>query len=30
VQSGRLRDAYGCDALARMISYYELQYVLIR
>jgi len=23
VQSGRLRDAYGCDALARMISYYE-------
>jgi hypothetical protein len=30
VQSGRLRDAYGCDALARMISYYEEQYVLIR
>lgn len=27
VQSGRLRDAYGCDALARMISYYEEQYV---
>jgi hypothetical protein len=30
VQSGRLRDPYGCDALARMISYYEQQYVLIR
>jgi hypothetical protein len=27
VQSGRLRDAYGCNALARMISYYEEQYV---
>ncbi|KAH9012209.1 NAD-P-binding protein [Lactarius hengduanensis] len=23
VHSGRLRDAYGCDALARMIVYYE-------
>lgn len=29
VQSGRLRDAYGCEALARMISYYEEQYVCI-
>jgi hypothetical protein len=27
VHSGRLRDAYGCDALARMISYFEEQYV---
>jgi uncharacterized protein YbjT (DUF2867 family) len=26
----RLRDTYGCDALARMISYYEEQYVGIR
>jgi hypothetical protein len=24
---GRLKDAYGCDAFARMISYYEEQYV---
>ena len=27
VQSGRLRDPYGCNALARMILYYEEQYV---
>jgi hypothetical protein len=30
VQSGRLRDADGCRALARMIAYFEEQYVLIR
>lgn len=29
IHSGRLRDAYGCDALARMIVYYEEQYVRI-
>jgi hypothetical protein len=29
VRSGRLRDAYGCEALARMILYYEEQYVRI-
>ncbi len=27
VHLGRLRDAYGCDALARMIMYYDKQYV---
>lgn len=26
-RSGRLRDAYGCEAFARMILYYEEQYV---
>ena len=29
VHSGRVRDAYGCEALARMILYYEEQYVRI-
>jgi uncharacterized protein YbjT (DUF2867 family) len=27
VELGNLTDAYGCDAFARMISYYEAQYV---
>jgi nucleoside-diphosphate-sugar epimerase len=29
VQNGRLKDAFGCEAFARMISYYEAQYVRI-